>query len=135
MTEIGMFLTFPQIPAGTSQMKRVNHRTGKFFAGKQLEEARRAYEEELRKFVPDEPLEGPVKMDIEFRYTTKDKKKSGEFKTSRPDCDNMVKLIQDVMTSLGYWKDDSQVVDLHIRKKWSKCDFAEVVINIEEAWL
>jgi hypothetical protein len=29
-----------------------------------------------------------------------------------------VKLIEDCLTKLGFWQDDSQVADLHVSKAW-----------------
>lgn len=123
---------FDQIPKGTSQMKRVNHRSGRFFEGKELQEARAAYEARLREHAPDHPLEGPVKVVIAFNYFVKNKKLRGTPKTSRPDCDNLVKLVLDVMTKLGYWYDDSQITELTIAKNWSFGNEANVYVCIRE---
>lgn len=41
-------------------------------------------------------------------------------KTTRPDCDNMVKLLLDVMTALRFWNDDAQVTSLTLIKRWSE---------------
>ena len=46
-------MVLDQIPAGTSQMKRVNHKSGHFFEGKVLREAREIYTENLRRYAPD----------------------------------------------------------------------------------
>jgi Holliday junction resolvase RusA-like endonuclease len=37
-------------------------------------------------------------------------RKDGDFKDTRPDCDNIIKLLKDCMTDLGFWRDDAQVV-------------------------
>jgi len=36
----------------------------------------------------------------------------------RPDIDNLCKMLFDVMTLIGFWKDDSQISDLLFRKRW-----------------
>ena len=119
MTQIEKVFILEQIPKGTSQMKRVNHRNGTFFEGKDLKEARRIYTNCLSQCAPEHPIEGPVMVRMNFGYFIKDKKKKGKPKTSRPDCDNLVKLVLDCMTSLGYWNDDSQIVSLTVGKMFS----------------
>lgn len=133
MKIIEILFLLDQIPSGTSQMKRVNHSTGRFFEGPKLREAREEFERQLRPFAPDHPIEGPLRLEVCFTYFTKDKKKDKQWKTSRPDCDNVVKLLQDVMTKLGYWNDDSQIAVLKVSKKWS-CDTAKVYVKVEEVW-
>ena len=34
---------------------------------------------------------------------------NGEWKTTRPDTDNLIKLFKDCMTRTHYWQDDAQV--------------------------
>lgn len=132
MKKIEFTMFFDQIPKGTSQMKRVNHSSGRFFEGKDLQEARAAYEDQLKDHVPDQPLDGSVKVSIVFNYFVKDKKLKGTPKTSRPDCDNLVKLVLDVMTRLGYWYDDSQVTELTIMKNWAHGTEANVYVYVRE---
>lgn len=43
-----------------------------------------------------------------------------EPKTTKPDVDNLAKLILDAMTKSRYWKDDNQVAELSISKHWSE---------------
>ena len=44
----------------------------------------------------------------------------GEYRTSKPDTDNLVKMLKDVMTELGFWKDDAQVASEVIEKYWAQ---------------
>jgi Holliday junction resolvase RusA-like endonuclease len=48
-----------------------------------------------------------------------DKHKNGEYKTTRPDTDNLQKMLKDVMTKLGYWSDDALVVSEITEKFWA----------------
>ena len=132
MKTISGVIYFDQIPKGTSQMKRVNHRSGAFFEGKELREARKAYYERLAEFAPETPLVGPIHISLGFNYATKDKKKKGMPNTSRPDCDNLVKLVLDVMTDLGFWEDDSYISQLYVSKAWSNWDRASVGFYVKE---
>lgn len=53
-------------------------------------------------------------------YTAIGKHKNGEYKITKPDTDNMIKLLKDVMTGLGYWTDDAQVASEITEKFWSE---------------
>lgn len=68
---------------------------------------------------PQEPIKGPVRMTVKFLFKANTKKQHGKPKTTRPDTDNMVKLLKDCMTKCGYWLDDSQVYDERVIKEWS----------------
>lgn len=132
MKQISGTIYFEQIPKGTSQMKRVNHRSGKFFMGKDLKLAHDLYMNSLFEFSPERPIEGPVALGLVFAYSIKDKKKRGTMKTSRPDCDNIVKLVIDVMTELGFWVDDAQICQLRVTKMWSPNESAAISFDVKE---
>ena len=40
-------------------------------------------------------------------------------KITRPDTDNLNKMLKDVMTDMGFWKDDALICDEFIRKVYS----------------
>lgn len=132
MREFDILLTMEQIPAGTAQMKRANFRNGTFFEGKQLKEARETYMSMLLPEAPELPLIGPVAAGLYFSYPIKDKRKKGKWKTSKPDCDNLVKLLLDCMTRLGFWEDDSQISKLIVEKNYSMSGSAQIRICVRE---
>lgn len=85
----------------------------------------------MKKYRPKQPSERPIKLLVCLYFDiSKPKKLWGKYKTTRPDCDNYVKEIKDVMTELGFWKDDAQVVDLHVIKRYS--EKATIYIQLEE---
>jgi crossover junction endodeoxyribonuclease RusA len=57
--------------------------------------------------------------------------KAGEWRVTRPDTDNLEKMLKDCMTRCGFWKDDAQVVREHVEKKWSE-DPVGIEIEITE---
>jgi Holliday junction resolvase RusA-like endonuclease len=57
------------------------------------------------------------------------KHQNGEYKTTRPDTDNLQKMLKDVMTHLGYWTDDALVASEIIEKFYS--DIPGIYIAIE----
>jgi len=60
--------------------------------------------------------------------TTEDDAVLAAPKATRPDCDNLSKLILDGMTKARYWHDDAQVADLHIKKFTSDTPGAYVFV-------
>lgn len=63
-------------------------------------------------------LEGPVKVCLTFVHKRPQrllKKKSPEgriLKTTKPDLDNLTKMVLDILTNSRIWNDDNQVVNL-----------------------
>lgn len=65
-------------------------------------------------------LTGPIRLLTKWCYTATGNHKNGEYKITKPDTDNMIKLLKDVMTGLGYWTDDAQVASEITEKFWSE---------------
>ena len=69
----------------------------------------------LEQHVPESPLKGPIALRIivTWPHTAESMKRSrggGEvYKITKPDGDNVLKGIKDIMTKLGYWEDDNHV--------------------------
>ena len=62
---------------------------------------------------------GGVKVTITFRFRATAKKRIGQPKVTRPDLDNMAKVVLDAGTKAGVWGDDEQVTTLVVRKRWA----------------
>lgn len=73
----------------------------------------------------------PLKLSVTFHYAIKQKNKWGKLKTTRPDLDNLLKGLQDYMTKIGYYADDSQICLLEVKKFYSEKNIIE--IEIQEA--
>ena len=113
-------------PKATSQTKRLVMVGGKprFFAKKEHQSAENDLLLLCAPHAPHRPMEGPLKLRVDFVFPWR---KSEPLKrralgrapnSSRPDCDNMVKLVADVLTKLRFYDDDGQVADLHVTKAW-----------------
>ena len=77
-------------------------------------------------------FEGPCKALITFGFKARRKKDIGKLKDTKPDCDNMNKLLQDVLADIGFFQvGDQQIGDLRVIKVWSEEPFIE--IDIQEA--
>lgn len=73
----------------------------------------------LSKYVPEEPITGPVRILVKWCYPVTGKHRPGQWKTTKPDTDNLQKALLDCMTRLGFWKDDAQVASQIVEKFWS----------------
>lgn len=121
-----------KIPSVTHQEKQVHVVKGKpmFYEPAELKAARAKYMDNLAGHLPDKKFTGKVRLMIKWLFPLKGKHVNGEYKDTKPDLDNSVKLLQDCMTKLGFWKDDRFVVSLITEKFWS--DVPGIYINIEE---
>ena len=84
-----------------------------------------------------DPLEGPVDVFLTFYMpipTSYSKKRTeaclngSEMHIKKPDIDNLAKAILDSMNDVVY-KDDTQIVNLHLSKKYSTHPRTEVLVR------
>jgi Holliday junction resolvase RusA-like endonuclease len=89
---------------------------------------------------PPSLLEGPLQLEVKvykpsLKSFSKKKKvaaENGELRPiTKPDIDNYVKGIKDACNQI-LWKDDSQVVDLHVSKWYSETPRIEVMVKAIE---
>lgn len=106
-------------PTATAQQKGQNRRTGAYYKPPKLREAESYYMTVLEAHKPDTPLDGAVVLKVDFLFPRGKAHKDNEPKTTKPDTDNMVKLLKDCMTKKGFWHDDAQVAVELVRKWWS----------------
>ena len=128
------------MPTGTAQQKGEQIRY-KFVNGKRVpyvhhfkkqsvNDSRVQFIIGLGPYRPKEPSDKPIRLTINLYFDVKNKKLWGQYKTTRPDCDNYVKELTDVMTQLKFWHDDAQVVELKVSKRYA--DSAWISITVEE---
>ncbi len=84
----------------------------------------------LAQHVPPEPLTGAVRVVCKWCFPLKGSHKDGEPYTNKPDVDNLCKALYDIMTRLGYWKDDKQICSSITEKFWAQVP--GIYIRIEE---
>ncbi len=65
-------------------------------------------------------MEGPVRMSVKWCFPRSGSHRDGEYRTSKPDTDNLQKLLKDCMTAVGFWKDDAQVASEIVEKFWAE---------------
>ena len=78
---------------------------------------------------PAQPMEGAVVLRVDFYFPANKPHKPGEPKITRPDTDNMIKLLKDCLTRSGYWKDDAQVADEVVIKIYDKDPGIRIMIR------
>ncbi|WP_260312775.1 RusA family crossover junction endodeoxyribonuclease [Lactococcus lactis] len=61
-----------------------------------------------------------ITLKVYFIYGTKDKKKWGKRKITRPDGDNLMKGFQDYMQHYRYFIDDAQIAPLIVDRFWGQ---------------
>lgn len=105
-------------PTTTFQAKQINWKKKVVYDSQEIKNIKQKFESYLYKFKPEKPLEGAIEFSTVWIY--KSKTKETKPKTTKPDLDNMNKLLQDAMTKLQFWKDDSQITRLTIEKWWGE---------------
>lgn len=100
-------------PTVTHQCQRValgkNGRI-RHYDGDRLGAAREKLTAHLARHAPLKPMCGPVRLLCKWCFPLTGRHYDGEYKTTRPDTDNLQKLLKDCMSAVGFWQDDAQVV-------------------------
>lgn len=125
------FMPMKKVPTVTHQEKQVHVVNGKpvFYEPEELKAARAKLLAHLGQHVPEKRFTGPLRLTTWWCFPVTGKHKNGEYKTSKPDTDNLVKLLKDVMTELHFWKDDAQVASEVIEKYWA--DLPGIYVKVE----
>jgi len=108
-------------PTSTAQMKQVRVVKGKpvFYDPPAVKAARNMLTAHLAIHKPDKPMTGPVSLRVLWLFPKGKSHKNGEWRITKPDTDNLQKLLKDCMTRCGFWKDDAQVVSETVEKRWA----------------
>lgn len=117
-------------PTTTHQEKQVNWKTKTFYEPAELKAARAKLTAHLGQHVPEQKYTTAVRLVTKWCFPITGKHQDGEYKITKPDTDNLQKLLKDVCTDLGYWTDDALVASEIIEKFWAKVP--GIYIKIEE---
>lgn len=120
-------------PTKTDQQKRLGvSKKGKAFVYKdaELNAVRSKLMANLAQHIPKQKYTTAVRTITKWCFPITGKHQNGEYKTSRPDTDNLQKMLKDVMTDLGFWSDDAIVASEIIEKFYS--NVPGIFISIEE---
>ena len=83
----------------------------------------------LKPFTPPTPFDGPIRVTCCWKFRANKQHPEGTWKTTRPDIDNLQKALYDVMTRLGYWKDDSMICCEIVSKMYSEQPGIDISID------
>lgn len=118
-------------PTCTHQEKQVHVVNGKpvFYEPQELKQARMKLMAYLSKYKPEKKYESGIRLIVKWCFP-RGRHRDGEYKTTKPDTDNLQKLLKDCMTDVGFWKDDALVVSEIAEKFWA--EIPGIFIRIEE---
>lgn len=119
-------------PTATAQEKGFNTKTKRVYTKAPAREARAKLRAHLAKYAPDEPMTGPLELHAIWRFPVTGKHHSGEAKITKPDTDNLQKMLKDVMTDLGFWKDDAQIYYETVTKMYSSDPGIFIITGLPE---
>ena len=119
-------------PTVTHQEKQVHVVNGKpvFYEPAGLMSARKKLRAYLSQHRPKTKLDAPLELTVKWCFPVAGKHKNGEYRITKPDTDNLQKLLKDCMTDVGFWTDDARVCREVVEKFWSETP--GIYIRIEE---
>ena len=81
---------------------------------------------------PATPATGYVAVDLTF-LLPRPKRPKADLPIGKPDVDNLAKAVLDVMTACGWWRDDSQITSLSVRKVYELPEggWSGVLVDVE----
>ena len=116
-------------PTATAQQKgeRVVGGYIHHYKKKNVAQAEAILRDALLPYVPEEPItDKPIMLCVKWMFpfpksARKHKTGYSRYKITRPDTDNLNKMLKDVMTDMGFWKDDALIC----------CEFIQKIYNDE----
>lgn len=118
-------------PTVTHQEKKVTVVNGKpvFYEPAELKTARQKLISHLAKHKPARKYKYGVRLFTKWCFPM-GQHTDGEYRTTKPDTDNLQKLLKDCMTECGFWVDDALVASEIVEKFWAK--IPGIYIQIED---
>lgn len=128
ITEFFMAMVPPTI---TQQEHKVAVINGKpeFYDPPELKVARQKLEAFLSRHLPEQQFTGAVELVVKWCFP-RGSHADGEYRITKPDTDNLQKLLKDCMTKVGFWKDDALVCREIVEKFWA--EIPGIYIRISE---
>ena len=119
-------------PTVTAQEHKVVVKNGKpvFYDPPQVKAAKMKLMAHLGKHIPQKTFDGPIRLTAKWCFPQSSAHPGNTWRTTKPDTDNMIKLVKDCMTKLGYWHDDAQVCRELVEKFYSR-DVEGIYIELE----
>lgn len=118
-------------PTCTHQEKQVSVIKGRpvFYDPPEVKAARLKLIGHLRKHAPRQPYRKGVQLMVKWCFP-RGSHRDGEYRITKPDTDNLQKLLKDCMTASGFWRDDAQVASEIVEKFWA--DIPGIYVQVKE---
>lgn len=128
MTEFFMAMIPPTTTHQEKSVRVVNSKPV-FYEPSELKAARQKLMAHLAKHKPEKKYKCGIRLMVKWCFP-RGRHKDGEYRITKPDTDNLQKLLKDCMTQCGYWKDDALVASEIVEKFWA--NVPGIYIRIEE---
>lgn len=118
-------------PTVTAQEHKVTMVKGKpvFYDPPEVKSAKQKLIGHLAKHKPEEPYTTGVALFVIWGFP-RGRRKNGSYRVTKPDTDNLQKLLKDCMTRVGFWKDDALVAVETVEKRWA--EVPGIYVRIDE---
>lgn len=128
MTEFFMPMIPPTV---THQEKKIHVVKGKpvTYEPPELVDARAKLTAHLSKHCPEQPYTVGLRLTVKWLFP-RGRHRDSEYRITKPDTDNLNKLLKDCMTAAGFWKDDALVASEICEKFWA--EVSGIYVRIEE---
>lgn len=109
-----------KVPTVTAQERRVRIVKGKpvFYDSPRIKSAKALLVAHLKQHRLSKPNYSGVRLRVS-RLFPKGRHKDGEYRITKPDTDNLQKMLKDCMTLCGFWTDDALVASEICEKFWA----------------
>lgn len=123
-------------PTVTAQEHKVMVKSGRpiFYDPPELKAARQLLTDRLVQHRPEKKIVGPVELVVTWCFPTSEDRLDGQYRITKPDTDNLDKLLKDCMTKADFWMDDAQVAREIIEKFWVKNSPAGIYVRVTPLW-
>lgn len=117
---IEFFMTM-QPPTTTAQQHKVRVVAGKpqYYDPPEVVAAKQKLRCRLAQNAPKQPMDGPLRLMVKWCFPMIGGVVDGQPKDTKPDCDNLQKLLQDEMEDLRFYANDSRIAELVVGKYWA----------------
>lgn len=109
-------------PTVTAQEREVRVVKGKpvFYDPPELADAKQKLTAHLIAYRPQTAFTDGIRLTVKWLFPKGSRHKDGEYRITRPDTDNLQKLLKDCMTRCGFWEDDALVCSEICEKFWAE---------------
>ena len=116
-----MEIWIPGDPAtATQQERKISWRQKRTYLSNNARKAKEALTIALLPDVPAVPFDQPIRLEITFYFKRpKSVHTNKAYKYTKPDLDNLIKGICDVMQKCGYYVNDSRIACMTVAKLWT----------------